>query len=53
MLSTWRKPAMRNNPVHEPALFDDERRSARAAATPGRYAAPNRDVPEHLKANKR
>lgn len=53
MLSTWRKPVTRNKPAHEPALFDDERRGARAAATPGRYAAPNRDVPAHLKANQR
>jgi len=53
MLSTWRKPVTRNKPAHEPALFDDERRGARAAATPGRYAAPNRDVPAHLKTNQR
>lgn len=53
MLSMWSKPVARKKPVHEPALYDDERRGARAASTPGRYAAPNRDVPAHLKSNRR
>lgn len=56
MLSIWRQGASRRKPVHEPALYDDERRSARASTTPGRHTVRNRDdlpAPEHLKATKR
>lgn len=54
MLSMWCKPALRRKSAHEPVLYDDERRGARAMTTPGRHAARSRaEVPEHLKATRR
>lgn len=54
MLSMWCKPALRRKSAHEPVLYDDERRGARAMTTPRRHAARSRaEVPEHLKATGR
>ena len=40
MVTIWRTAGKRSRPVHAPAYWDDERRSARALSTP----APRRDV---------
>jgi hypothetical protein len=49
MVALWRGRAPRR-PVHQPALYDNETRSARAAATPARYQ-PGRpsDMPTRVR----
>ena len=44
MVAIWRKAAQRSQPVHQPAHWDDERRSARSAATPANHRGLNRQV---------
>lgn len=39
ILSTWRKPVLRKQPVHESVFYDDERRRARPAASAARASA--------------
>lgn len=40
MAAIWQGQGKRARPVYEPATYDDERRSARAAASTARYRAP-------------
>jgi hypothetical protein len=43
MISIWRgQPVRQRRPAHQPALYDDEQRAARAAATPSRYRSVRR-----------
>jgi uncharacterized protein (DUF2336 family) len=43
MISIWRgHPVRQRRPAHQPALYDDEQRAARAAATPSRYRSVRR-----------
>lgn len=46
MLEIWRGDIGRAKPAHAPLYYDDERRGARAAATPAEHrAVPRRDLP--------
>jgi hypothetical protein len=45
MLAIWRQEGSRSQPVHAPAYYDDERRSARAASTPGQHRAARERTP--------
>ncbi len=45
MLTIWRGNAARRRPVHAPQLYDDERHSARSAASTTRQAGQSRDIP--------
>jgi hypothetical protein len=49
MLAIWRKTGVRSRPIHEPVLWDDERRNARSLSIPaqnrkvqGRHEQPSR-----------
>jgi len=54
MVAIWRGGS-RPRPAHAPVHWDDERRNARAAVTPGEYRAPQRrfDEVERNRSNKR
>jgi hypothetical protein len=54
MVTIWRRAAVTPRPVCEPQYWDDERRSARAAATPRpARAAPSRDTQHSQRKNDR
>jgi len=44
MVAIWRKAAQGSQPVHQPAHWDDERRGARAAATPANHRILDRRI---------
>jgi hypothetical protein len=45
MASIWRRQLARQGRTYEPMHWDDERRSARSASSPGRHARPTRTTP--------
>jgi hypothetical protein len=45
MVAIWRQAGGARGPIYEPMHWDDERRGARAAATPARHRAPRSDDP--------
>jgi hypothetical protein len=45
MTSIWRGQLARKGRAYEPTHYDDERRSARSFASPGRHARPSRATP--------
>jgi hypothetical protein len=47
MLAIWRKTGVRSRPVHEPVLWDDERRNARSLSSPAQHRVV-RDRNENL-----
>jgi hypothetical protein len=55
MVAIWRQTGARAKPAHAPLHHDDERRSARAAATPGehRSARSRHGLPPPAKSNSR
>ncbi len=44
MVAIWRQAGGVRHTVHAPVLWDDEQRSARAAATPARHSQPHREA---------
>jgi hypothetical protein len=45
MLAIWRQGGAQRRPAHAPVYYDDERRRARSAATPGDHRAPRERNP--------
>ncbi len=52
MTTIWRGQLARKTRAYEPAHYDDERRSARSFASPGRHARPTRATPPTRKTDR-
>ena len=52
MTTIWRGQLARKGRAYEPMHYDDERRSARSSASPGRHARPTRATPPARKTDR-